>query len=132
MYNAVYSISPDNNRLLLRGAFTDGGFNGKGVSISTLQANGRWGSPQMLNIKNYAKYDKGRVSGASMASDGQTILFYMSEEKGGSLNDIYVCFLEPDGSWTRTERALVKRSTARRLMRVLRIWPPTERRFILQ
>jgi OmpA-OmpF porin, OOP family len=100
MYNAVYSISPDNNRLLLRGAFTDGGFNGKGVSISTLQANGRWGSPQMLNIKNYAKYDKGRVSGATMASDGQTILFYMSEEKGGSLNDIYVCFLEPDGSWT--------------------------------
>ena len=32
-YNAVYWISPDNNRILIRGAFTDGGYVGKGVSL---------------------------------------------------------------------------------------------------
>jgi outer membrane protein OmpA-like peptidoglycan-associated protein len=99
-YNAVYWISPDNNRILIRGAFTDGGYAGKGVSMSTLKSNGRWSEPQMLRIKNYSKYDRGAQSGATMANDGQTLLFYMTEEKGGYDNDIYVCFLEDDGSWT--------------------------------
>src|SRR6185295_9249650 len=39
-------------------------------------------------------------SGATMASDGQTLLLYMSTEKASRINDIYVCFLEKDGSWT--------------------------------
>src|SRR5205085_7552345 len=30
----------------------------------------------------------------------QTLLLYMSEVKGSSNNDIYVCFLEKDGTWT--------------------------------
>jgi outer membrane protein OmpA-like peptidoglycan-associated protein len=35
-----------------------------------------------------------------MAHDGQTLLLYMTEEKGGTDNDIYVCFLAKDGTWT--------------------------------
>ena len=99
-YNAVFWISPDNNRILIRGAFNDGGYMGKGVSLCTLKKNGAWGNPNALNIKNYFKYDQGRQSGATMANDGQTLLFYMSEKKGGYNNDLYVCFREPDGSWT--------------------------------
>jgi OmpA-OmpF porin, OOP family len=99
-YNAVYWISPDNNRILIRGAFMDGSYQGKGVSMSTLKRNGRWSRPNMLNIKNYYKYDKGQQSGATMANDGQTLLFYMSDEQGSYNNDLYVCFLETDGSWT--------------------------------
>jgi OmpA-OmpF porin, OOP family len=99
-YNAVYWISPDNNRILIRGAFTDGGYNGKGVSISQRKKNGNWGYPQMLYIKNYLKYDRGQQSGATMAHDGQTLLFYMTEEKGSYNNDLYVCFLQEEGSWS--------------------------------
>lgn len=99
-YNAVYWISPDNNRILLRGAFIDGGFHGKGVSMSQLKANGRWSEPQALLIKNYQKYDRGRQSGATMGHDGKTLLLYMTPEQGGENNDIYVCFTNPDGSWT--------------------------------
>jgi len=99
-YNAVYWISPDNNRILIRGAFSEGGYMGKGVSMSHLKKDGTWSVPNALTIKNYFKYDKGQQSGASMASDGQTLLFYMSEEKGSYNNDIYVCFLEKDGTWT--------------------------------
>jgi outer membrane protein OmpA-like peptidoglycan-associated protein len=99
-YNAVYWISPDNTRILVRGAFIDGAYMGKGVSISFLQKNGRWSEPNALRIKNYDKFDKGRQSGATMAHDGKTLLLYLSDEKGGSNNDIYVCFLNPDGSWT--------------------------------
>ena len=99
-YNAVYWISPDNNRILIRGAFTDGGYAGKGVSMSYVKRNGSFSEPQALQIKNYHKYDRGQQSGATMANDAQTLLFYMSETKGSYENDIYVCFLEDDGSWT--------------------------------
>lgn len=99
-YNAVYWISPDNNRILIRGAFFDGAFNGKGVSMCYRTKTGNWSQPNALNIKNYHKYDRGRQSGATMAHDGKTLLLYMTSEQGGVNNDIFVCFLERDGSWT--------------------------------
>lgn len=99
-YNAVYWISPDNNRILIRNAFVDGYYAGNGVSMSHRKKDGSWSMPQMLHIKNYLKYDRGRQNGATMAHDGQTLLLYMSEEKGSYNNDIYVCFLEADGTWT--------------------------------
>lgn len=99
-YNAVYWISPDKNRILIRGAFTNGGYQGKGVSMSYRKANGRWSDPQMLYIKNYEKYDRGLLSGASMTHDAQALLLYMTPVKGSSLNDLYVCFRQQDGSWS--------------------------------
>jgi outer membrane protein OmpA-like peptidoglycan-associated protein len=99
-YNAVYWISPDNNRILIRNAFIDGDYAGNGVSLSYRLKNGRWSKPQMLYIKNYLKYDRGKQNGASMSHDGQTLLLYMSEQKDSYDNDIYVCFLAKDGTWT--------------------------------
>jgi OOP family OmpA-OmpF porin len=99
-YNAVYWISPDNNRILIRGAFMNGAYNGKGVSMCTLTRNGNWSEPDALIIKNYYKYDRGHISGATMAHDGQTLLLYMTPEQGSPDNDIYVCFLTKDGTWT--------------------------------
>jgi OmpA-OmpF porin, OOP family len=99
-YNAVFWISPDNNRILIRNAFVDGDYYGNGVSMSHRLKNGNWSKPQMLLIKNYGKYDRGRQNGASMAQDGKTLLLYMTEEKGGYNNDIYVCFQQPDGTWS--------------------------------
>lgn len=99
-YNAVYWISPDNNRMLIRGAFTEGAFWGKGVSMSHLQPDSAWSAPGMLYIKHYEKYDRDRQSGATMAHDGQTLLLYMTPERGGANNDLYVCFLTGNGTWT--------------------------------
>ncbi|ULQ52050.1 OmpA family protein [Flavihumibacter fluvii] len=99
-YNALYWISPDNNRILIRGAFLNGAFVGNGVSMSYLTESGRWSEPEALAIKNYNKYDRGQQSGAVMAQDGKTLLLYMTPEKSGSLNDIFVCFQTDNGSWT--------------------------------
>lgn len=99
-YNAVFWISPDNNRILIRNAYINGDYVGNGVSMSYLDKYGRWSKPEMLRIRNYGKYDRGRQYGATMAHDGKTLLLYMSEQKGGYLNDIYVCFLLPDGTWS--------------------------------
>ena len=100
VYNAVFWISPDNNRILIRNAFIDGDYAGNGVSMSYRRKNGTWSKPEALRIKNFEKYDRGRQNGASMAQDGQTLLMYMSEDKGSYNNDIYVSFLQPDGTWS--------------------------------
>jgi len=99
-YNAVYWVSPDKNKILIRGAFQNGAFMGRGVSLSIRKNKDEWGMPNMLYIKNYFKYDKGITSGATMAADGQTLLLYMTPEEGSRTNDIYVSFLENDGSWS--------------------------------
>ena len=99
-YNAVYWISPDNNRILIRGSFVEGAYMGKGVSMSYRQENGHWGEPNMLKIKNYDKYDRGMQSGATMAQDGQTLLLYMTPERGSSDNDLFVCFLQANDTWS--------------------------------
>jgi OmpA-OmpF porin, OOP family len=99
-YNAVFWISPDNNRILIRNAYIDGDYVGNGVSMSRLQRNGTWGKPQMLRIKNYEKYDRGQQYGASMSHDAQTLLLYFGESNGSVNNDIFVCFLQKDGTWS--------------------------------
>jgi OmpA-OmpF porin, OOP family len=99
-YNAVFWISPDNNRILIRNAYIDGDYFGDGVSMCYLTKYGNWSKPQMLQIKNYEKYNRGNQYGATMASDGQTLLLYMSEKDGSFNNDIYVCFQQKDGTWS--------------------------------
>ena len=99
-YNAVFWISPDNNQLLIRNAFENGDYVGNGVSLCYLTESGNWSRPEMLKIRNYGKYDRGAQYGASMASDGKTLLLYMSEEYESRNNDIYVCFLLPDDTWS--------------------------------
>lgn len=73
-YNAVFWISPDNNRILIRNAFIEGDYFGNGVSMCYLTKDGNWGKPQMLQIKNYEKYDRGYQYGATMASDRTNII----------------------------------------------------------
>jgi OmpA-OmpF porin, OOP family len=99
-YNAVFWISPDNNRILIRNAFVDGDYYGNGVSMCYRLKNGKWSLPQMLRIRNYQKYDRGRQNGASMSQDGQTLLLYMTETAGSANNDIYVSFLMQDSTWS--------------------------------
>jgi len=99
-YNSVFWISPDNNRILIRGAFVNGDYAGNGVSMCWLQEDGYWSKPEALLIKNYYKYDRGIRSGAMMAHDGKTLLLYMSPDKGSSINDLFVSLLQPNGTWS--------------------------------
>jgi hypothetical protein len=41
-YNAVYWISPDNNQIMIRGAFQQGAYVGKGISITHAMKDGSW------------------------------------------------------------------------------------------
>lgn len=98
--NAVFWISPDGNRMLIRGAFENGQYVGRGVSMVYKEATG-WSFPQKLDIPGYEELSRDLYSGAFMANTGKTILFYLSEEKNSFVNDIYVSHLGTDGKWSR-------------------------------
>ena len=100
--NAVFWVSPDGNRLLIRGAYQNGKFVGRGVSMVTKTETG-WSQPQMLKIKDYDRMSQDIYSGAFMGNDGKTLLLYFSEEKNSYLNDIYVSKLTDNDEWTRPE-----------------------------
>jgi len=99
-YNAVYWVSSDNLRILIRGAYQEGAYIGRGVSECTLQESGRFSEPAALRIRNYNKYDRGNQSGATMSQNGKVLLLYMTETPGSSFNDIFVCFKEADNAWS--------------------------------
>ena len=98
--NAVFWVSPDGNRILIRGAFDNGQYIGRGLSICTKTATG-WSAPARLNIKDYDKMSLGVYSGAVMGTDGKTLLLYFSTENNGEINDIYVSFLTGENEWSK-------------------------------
>lgn len=97
--NAIFWVAPDASRLLIRGAYEKGKYVGRGVSMVQKTADG-WSAPERLKIKGLKQMSVDKYGGASMASDGKTLLLYFSEEKFSYLNDIYVSFLEENEEWS--------------------------------
>ncbi len=98
--NAVFWVSPDGNRIMIRGAFENGEYIGRGLSMCTKTAEG-WSAPAKLNIKDYDKMSLGVYSGAVMGSDGKTLVLYFSTENNSEINDIYVSFLTGENEWSK-------------------------------
>ncbi len=102
--NAIFWVSPDGNRILIRGAFDNGKYVGKGFSICNKTENG-WGNPNRLKISGFNRMAVDKYMGASMANDGKTLFLYFSEEKNSFLNDIYVSKLNGDTeTWSTPEK----------------------------
>ena len=99
-FNAMFWISPDLNRMLIKGAFIDGQYFGMGVSMMQRMNDNSWSVPEMLRIRNFEKFSFTQQFGASMGQDGKTLLFYMTDKKNSYYNDIYVSFYEGNNIWT--------------------------------
>lgn len=93
--NAIFWVSPDGNRILIRGAFDNGKYVGRGFSLCN-KVSGGWSNPQRLKIDRFYQMVVDKFTGASMANDGKTLFLYFSEEKNSFLNDIYVSHLNED------------------------------------
>ncbi|RYG53362.1 MAG: OmpA family protein [Chitinophagaceae bacterium] len=100
--NAVFWISPDGNRVMIRGAYENGVYKGRGFSMLNKEGDG-WSKPQMLNVPGYESLSKDMYSGGFMTSNGKHLLIYLSEEKNSFVNDIYVSHLQDDNTWTKPE-----------------------------
>ncbi len=105
-HNTVISVTPDNNTLLLMNRYlSDGGSNGKGMSLSQRTEDG-WSMPQDVNIENYVNDSK--YSEANLSSNGKVILITLRRDdtlkepgdENENYKDVYVCFRNEDGSFT--------------------------------
>ena len=108
--NAVFWISLDGKSILIRGAFEDGKYLGRGFSLCNKNGS-TWSNPQRLKIKGYNNMSVDEFDGAYLSTDGKKLLLYMSEEKNSLLNDIYVSFSEKDNEWTRPQKIMDDVST---------------------
>jgi len=100
-YNSVFSITPDGNSLLLENIYNhDGTLDGDGASISTRTLTG-WSFPKRITIKNF--YTKNKYWSFNLAHDGKTMLLALERDStAGNIGnlDLYVTFLQYDGTWS--------------------------------
>ncbi|GAB2802441.1 OmpA family protein [Rhabdobacter roseus] len=101
-YNSLYSISPDGNSLLLKGAYNAGRYETRGFSSSQRTAKG-WSPPQKLNIAGYEKMSKGQFDCGQLSTDGKVLVMSFSEKKNSKVDNIYVSFKQRDGSWSKPQ-----------------------------
>ncbi len=98
--NSLYSISPDGNTIITN--WQDDGPSlslTKGFGMIKKTENG-WARAVKLDIPKFEKMCKGRFQYGSLSADGKTFLMSFSESKKSTEDDIYVSFLEKNGTWT--------------------------------
>ena len=98
--NFTISTSPDNNTLLVGNKYHADGINtnGPGVSISYKSTNG-WEIPKALEIKDFKNTNK--FVGYYMSNDNKHLLMTVEREESIGLKDLFVSFVEDDGSWSK-------------------------------
>lgn len=99
-YNCAYSITPDGNTMLIKGAYNNGKYETRGFSFSKKTASG-WAPPQKLGIVGYEKMSQGQFDCGFLSADGKVLLLAFSEKRNSKEDDIYVSFRLKDGSWSK-------------------------------
>ena len=95
--NAVISVTPDGNTLLLHGEYSYGEWT-TAASLTHRTERG-WSQPEALRIDDF--YNRSQYMQSFLANDGQTLLMAIERDEGVGQHDIYISFLKEDGSWTR-------------------------------
>lgn len=97
--NWVISVTPDNNSLLVANLYNaDGSPGGAGISLSRRTANG-WSVPRQVVIHNFVNNSAWQQFGLS--SDRKVLLLSVTGAPTEGDHDLYVSFLQEDGSWSR-------------------------------
>jgi len=99
-YNSLYSITPDGNTLLIKGAYKNGVYETRGFSTSKKTARG-WSPPNKIDIPGYSKTSKGQFDCGFLSTDGRVLLMSFSEKKNSKVDDLYASFKQKDGSWSK-------------------------------
>ena len=99
--NGVASVSANGQQLLVIGVYQpDGTIVPKGPSMTRRTATG-WTKPEKVEIEDYYNDDADHVD-FFLATSGKVMLMAVQRKDGQGEQDIYVCFLKPDGkTWSR-------------------------------
>ena len=96
--NAVCSVTPDGNKLLLINTYTENGKQkGKGLSMSHKTSTG-WSVPKDVKIQGY--YNNSLYNEFVLSNDGKVLLLSLDRDDTYGNRDLYVSFLQSNGIWT--------------------------------
>lgn len=95
----VSSVTPDGNTLLLGGIYLpkSGGPAHFGLWLTHRIPSG-WSVPEEIVIKDY--YTKAVFEEFCLSNDGRTIILSLDRADSHGGKDLYVSFLQPDGTWS--------------------------------
>ncbi|SDL08514.1 Outer membrane protein OmpA [Catalinimonas alkaloidigena] len=95
--NAVLSVTPDGQSLLLLNRYKEDGTTENGISISRKQADG-WGFPQPVEIDDY--YNDSKYGEYSLANSGDVIIMTVQRKDGVAGKDMYYSLKQENGHWS--------------------------------
>ncbi|OGU13609.1 MAG: hypothetical protein A2X61_16335 [Ignavibacteria bacterium GWB2_35_12] len=95
-HNAVSSISPDGNLMILHNLYNDL-YTGNGNSISYRLSEG-WSYPNDIDMKNFISLST--YHNSTMSNDGKVIIISAKRYDSYGGNDIYISFKNKDDSWS--------------------------------
>jgi outer membrane protein OmpA-like peptidoglycan-associated protein len=96
----VASVTPDGNTLLLGGRYEPKGNEGNGEFglWLTHRIAGGWSYPARVVVKDY--YTNAAFVEFCLSNDGRTIILSLDRKDSHGGKDLYVSFLQPDGTWS--------------------------------
>ncbi len=96
----VASVTPDGNTLLIGGRYEPRGAEGTGefsLWLTHRTADG-WSYPARVRVNDY--YSNAAYVEFCLSNDGRTIILSLDRKDSYGDKDLYVSFLQPDGTWS--------------------------------
>ena len=96
--NFVISILPDGNSMLVGNTYLPDGRVGGGGFSMTYRKGKQWSFPEAVTIRNF--YNNAPRGSYCLASSGKILLSSIQRRDSYGGNDLYVSFLQDDGTWS--------------------------------
>ncbi len=98
-YNAVVGFSPDGGTIYLHHHYFKKGNRPSTQGLSFARKTGEgWGAPSKLNVENF--YNQSQHQSSWLSADGKVMVIAMNSFGSYGYEDLYVSFLNSNGTWT--------------------------------
>ncbi|WP_373514827.1 OmpA family protein [Persicitalea sp.] len=97
--NAATGISPDGKTIYLLNVYRADGSMIEGLSKSTRTREG-WSFPKECRIKNHYNDHEKKYTEFAISAKGKVMVLSVQRRDTEGNKDLYVCFLQPDDSWS--------------------------------
>jgi outer membrane protein OmpA-like peptidoglycan-associated protein len=87
MYDGVRAMNSTADRIYLQNTYNPDGTRGKGFSMSTKQADGKWAYPESLEIDDY--YNDTSVAMMAVSNDEQSLILAVQRKDSKGQHDLY-------------------------------------------
>ena len=98
--NQIFGVLEGGKVLFVRGGSRK---NSKGFSFLHKTGAG-WSEPRQIDIEGFKDMNKGKYYGATISTDGSTIILYFSERENSHFSDLYISRRQSDASYSRPEK----------------------------